>query len=50
MVDQTYTFEIGGAAKTAQQISGIPLAYIAADEIKYGNQHKVPLWLFGFLY
>lgn len=50
MTDQTYTFEIGGAAKTAKQISGIPLAYIAADDIKFGSENKIPLWLFGFLY
>lgn len=50
MVDQTYTFEIGGATKTAKQIAGVPLSYIAADEIKYGNRNKIPLWLFGFLY
>lgn len=50
MADQIYTFEIGGAAKTAKQIYGVPFSYIAADELKYGNQNKIPLWLFGFLY
>ncbi|MDD4490067.1 MAG: AAA family ATPase [Paludibacter sp.] len=50
LVDQTFVFEIGGAAKTNKQISGIPSAYIAADELKYGSRHKIPLWLFGFLY
>lgn len=50
LVDHTFVFEIGGAAKTNKQISGIPSAYIAADELKYGSRHKIPLWLFGFLY
>ena len=50
MVDKTYTFEVGGATKTPNQIVGIPLAYIAADNIKFGSQDKIPLWLFGFLY
>lgn len=50
MVDQTYTFEIGGATKTRKQIAGVPLAYIAADGIAFGNDYKIPLWLFGFLY
>lgn len=50
MVDRTFTFEIGGAAKSNRQITGIPLAYIAADELKFGNQNKIPLWLFGFIY
>jgi len=50
MVDGTYTFEIGGAAKTAKQILGVPLSYIASDDLKYGTGNKIPLWLFGFLY
>ena len=49
-VDGLYTFEIGGADKTDKQIQGVPLAYIAADEIKSGANNKIPLWLFGFLY
>lgn len=49
-VDDHYTFEIGGAAKTNRQIKDIPQAYIAADEIENGQQNKIPLWLFGFLY
>lgn len=50
MVDKTYTFEVVGATKTQKQITGIPLAYIAADQIKHGSESKIPLWLFGFLY
>lgn len=50
MVDRTYTFEIGGAAKTERQIAGIPLTYIASDDIEFGSGNKIPLWLFGFLY
>jgi hypothetical protein len=25
-------------------------AYIAADDIEYGLENKIPLWMFGFLY
>lgn len=50
MVDQKFTFEVGGPLKTNKQIPGIPSAYIAADGIKFGAHNKVPLWLFGFLY
>jgi hypothetical protein len=25
-------------------------AFIASDDIEYGYQNKIPLWLFGFLY
>ena len=50
MLDDIYTFEIGGASKIATQIKGIPNAFIAADDIKGGVGNKIPLWLFGFLY
>jgi hypothetical protein len=49
-IDDAITFEIGGPSKTAEQIKGIPNAYIAADGIKGGTGNKIPLWLFGFLY
>lgn len=49
-IDGKYVFEVGGASKTAQQIRGVPQAYIAADDIKSGVDNKIALWLFGFLY
>lgn len=50
LVDDRYIFEVGGPSKTYQQISGLPNAYIAADQIKSGTGDKIPLWLFGLLY
>lgn len=50
VVDNKYTFEIGGKNKTRKQIRGIENAYIAADNIEFSSQNKLPLWLFGFLY
>lgn len=50
MVDETWTFEVGGPSKTGEQIRGVPNAYIAADGMEEGTGHKIPLWLFGFLY
>lgn len=50
MVDNQFTIEVGGAAKTDKQIQGVPLAFIAADDIENGMDNKIPLWLFGFLY
>ncbi len=50
MVDDVYTFEIGGPSKTSGQIKGVPNAYIATDGIKGGTAKKIPLWLVGFLY
>jgi len=50
LIDNKYTFEIGGKNKTRKQIIGIENAYIAADDIEIGFQNKIPIWLFGFLY
>lgn len=50
LVDNKYTFEIGGKNKTRKQIAGIENAWVAADNIEYAQQNKIPLWLFGFLY
>ncbi len=50
VVDNKYTFEIGGKNKTKKQIAGIENAYIAADNIEFSSQNKIPIWLFGFLY
>ncbi len=50
MVDQKYVFEIGGPSKNADQIAGIPNAYLALDGIKVGAGNRIPLWLFGYLY
>jgi uncharacterized protein len=45
-----YTFEIGGKTKTKSQIVTIENGFIVSDDIEYGFQNKIPLWLFGFLY
>lgn len=50
IVDEKYTFEIGGRNKNRKQIFDVPDAYIAADQLTTGMKDKVPLWLFGFLY
>jgi predicted AAA+ superfamily ATPase len=49
-VDEKYVFEIGGKNKNSKQIDGLSDAFVAADEIEYGFQNKIPLWMFGFLY
>lgn len=45
-----YTFEIGGQKKTNKQVRHLSNAYVVADNIEIGHLHKIPLWLFGFLY
>ena len=49
-VNRQYSFEVGGKNKTAEQIQGVKNSFIAADDIEYGTDKKIPLWLFGFLY
>jgi len=49
-VDEKYTIEVGGQNKNRKQIEGIDNAFIAADNIEFAHQNKIPLWLFGFLY
>jgi len=49
-IDDTYLFEIGGKTKSPKQIKYAENAYIAADNIEFGFENKIPLWLFGFLY
>jgi predicted AAA+ superfamily ATPase len=50
LIDGKYIFEIGGKDKTLKQIKDLDNAFIAADDIEYGYQNKIPLCLFGFLY
>jgi predicted AAA+ superfamily ATPase len=50
IVDKKYSFEIGGKNKNKSQIEGIKDAFIALDNIEYGFENKIPLWIFGFLY
>lgn len=50
LVDDKFTFEVGGPSKTAKQIKGVPEAYLALDGLKHGSGNRIPLWLFGFLY
>ncbi len=50
MVDECYTFEIGGKEKGFKQIRDMENSYVVADGIEVGFKNKIPLWLFGFLY
>jgi len=50
MVDNTFTYEIGGKNKTKQQIATIKNSFVVADDIEMGFGTTIPLYLFGFLY
>jgi len=50
LVDDKYTFEIGGKNKSKKQLAGIKDAYTVHANIEYGIDNKIPLWMFGLLY
>ncbi len=50
LLDKKHTFEVGGNAKSFQQIKDMPNSYLVIDTDFTENPYKVPLWLFGFLY
>jgi len=40
----------GGKGKGFDQIADLPGSYVVNDGVSVGRGHKIPLWLFGFLY
>jgi len=49
LIDDLFTFEVGGPNKDYNQIKGVPKSYLALD-IQNGTGNKIPLWLFGMMY
>ncbi len=43
-------FEVGGKDKHQRQSKNFNRSFVAADGIEIGHEHKIPLWMFGFLY
>ncbi len=50
LVNDKYIVEVGGKNKGFKQIKDLPNSFIATDGIDMGNDNKIPLRLFGFLY
>jgi predicted AAA+ superfamily ATPase len=50
MIDDKYSFEIGGKGKGQKQILGIENAWIVKDDIDLPMLNSLPLWMFGLLY
>ena len=50
LVDEKFLCEIGGKNKSFKQIKDIKESFVVADDTEIGFGHKIPLWLFGFLY
>ena len=49
-VNEKYIFEIGGKNKNKAQIKGLENAFVVQDDIAFGVENTIPLWLFGMLY
>jgi uncharacterized protein len=49
-VNTHFTFEIGGPNKDFKQIADLSHSFLAVDDLLIGRGHRIPLWLFGFLY
>jgi len=49
-VDQNYLFDVGGAGKSTAQIRARENAWVVSDNVEVATAHRLPLWLFGFLY
>jgi len=50
LIDGNTVFEIGGKNKSTKQIKNFDNAFVAADNLEFGFNNTIPLWLFGFLY
>lgn len=50
LIDDKFTFEVGGKDKSQKQIRDVSNAYLAKDNIEIGVGNIIPVWLFGFMY
>jgi hypothetical protein len=50
LVDDKFTFEVGGKNKRFNHIANVENSFVVSDELITGMKNKIPLWLFGFLY
>ena len=50
LVDDCYLFEVGERKKTYDQIADVANGFLAVDDTEVGHGHRIPLWLFGFIY
>ncbi len=50
LINDQFTFEVGGRNKNSAQINTIPDSYLALDDLTTGYGRTIPLWMFGLLY
>ena len=49
-INDKIVIEVGGEDKGFDQIKDAENGYIAADDIEFASDRKIPLWAFGFFY
>ncbi len=49
LIDNKYTFEVGGKNKSFAQIANLKNSYVVSDDMNYGVGNKIPMWMFGLL-
>lgn len=49
-LENQLVLEVGGKNKGTEQITGLPNAYLLADNLDYAVGRKIPIWLIGLLY
>ena len=50
LINETFTFEVGGKKKKQKQIQGVDQCYVVKDDIETGYGNIIPLWQFGLMY
>ena len=50
LVDNKFTFEVGGKDKSKKQLVGIKNAWVVKDDLEFPVGNDLPLWMFGCLY
>ncbi len=50
IINDKYTFEVGGKGKSVKQIKHLEDAWIVKDDIEMPMLKAIPLWMFGLLY
>ena len=50
LVNNKFTFEIGGRNKSGKQIKNVEKAFLLKDDIETGYGRVIPLWMLGLLF
>lgn len=50
LIEEKYSFEIGGRNKKKSQLKGLENAFVVKDDINFGTKNIIPLWMFGMMY